>query len=242
MDSEKIINGISKFSEANAKRVEKRRTDTIASKAFETTTRNNNECNRFCNTYNETIEKNANVVGEYLKKDPSYTGKRSVAVREAWKIEKEEISYGGNGITRKFNKEQKEEIINKGSVSGMQGHHEQNVADNLREQANPNNIVFCTRKEHKEKHNGSWSNPTNGKMLDKEKKLRQTNTKRNIKNEISGAGMACGSSAVSGFMNGCINNAGEGSAKETIKAGAKSAAKAAGKTLVDYTITRILKK
>lgn len=241
MDSKKFMNSVSKLSEANSKRVEKRRTDNIASRTFETTTRNNNECNSFLDSYNAKKEKNAKIVGERLKKDPSYTGSRSVAVRDAWVIEKEDVAYGGNGITHKFNKEEKKELRNKGSVSGMQGHHEKNVADNPQEQANPDNIGFYTPKEHLEKHNGDFRNSTNGKMFNKEKKLRQTNTKRNIKNEVSGAGKACGSNAVRGFMNACINNAGEESAKETVKAGAKSAAKVAGKTFFDYIITRLLK-
>ena len=94
MDSTRIMNGISKLSEANSKRVEERRTDNIATRTFETTTKNNNECNNFCNTYNAKREKNAKLVDERLKKDPSYTGSRSVAVRDAWVIEKEDISYG----------------------------------------------------------------------------------------------------------------------------------------------------
>lgn len=150
---------------------------------------------------------------------------------------------GGKGITRKWTKEESAIILSGKTVPGYEGHHEKNVADNPEEQANPDNIVFYSHEEHLKEHNGSFKNPTDGKLINKEKKLQKTNTKRNVKNELTGAANATVPNVVKGFINGCIDSTEKNSTiKDAIKSGCKSALKSGGKALVDYGFTRLLKQ
>lgn len=173
MDSNKIFDNLSKMTEARAKQAEKERQNGIAEKTFTTTTNNNKEFNDFITTYNSNRKKNGEKVRSRLKTDSSYTGDRNIAVKEAWKIEQADISMGGKGIARNWTKEESTIILSGKAVPGCDGHHEKNVAEHPEEQANPDNIGFYNRKEHLKRHNGNFKNPTDGKLINKGKKLQK---------------------------------------------------------------------
>lgn len=68
---------------------------------------------------------------------------RSKAVSIAWLKEFENVSNGGDGITRKFTPAEKEELISnpkRPRVSGMQGHHEIPVSEDPELAGDPDNI------------------------------------------------------------------------------------------------------
>ena len=69
--------------------------------------------------------------------------------------------------TRKWTKEQKAELLEKGKVKGFQGHHINNVKDHPELAGNPDNIEFLTRKEHLDRHGGNFRNETHGKLLNR---------------------------------------------------------------------------
>ena len=91
---------------------------------------------------------------------------RQKAVKDAWKQEQEMVKKTGKG-TRKWTKEQKAELLEKGKVKGFQGHHINNVKDHPELAGNPDNIEFLTRKEHLDRHGGNFRNETHGKLLNR---------------------------------------------------------------------------
>ena len=109
----------------------------------------------------------------------------------AWKYEKADVEMGGNG-TANWNESQKQEILERGSVRGAEGHHQRNVAAHPEDQADPDNIKFYkSRKEHLEEgHHGDFHNESDAPPIDKEAKLEHTNRTRVIRNELKGAGIA----------------------------------------------------
>ena len=86
---------------------------------------------------------------------------RQAAVRNAWKAEKENVSNGK--ASRDWTPAEKNELMNKGSISGYEGHHMKSVSKHPEHAGNPNNIQFLTHDEHLNgAHKGSYHNPTNG--------------------------------------------------------------------------------
>lgn len=164
-----------------------------------------NECNNYINTLAaERIQLN-DKVAKALKANPHYRGSRNDGVKLAWKYEKADVAMGGKGSAN-WNNSERQEIMETGKVhqkevdgkkDGPEGHHQKNVADHPEEQANPDNIKFYKNKEeHLNKgHDGDFKNTTDDEMIDKEKMLRRTNTKRVVRNELRAAGL----SAVIGF-------------------------------------------
>lgn len=90
---------------------------------------------------------------------------RQEAVRKAWK---DEVLYVQNGFgTRNWTKEQQEELLTTGKVSGYEGHHMKSVSQYPAWADCDENIQFLTNKEHLEAHKcgyiqGGYSNYTNG--------------------------------------------------------------------------------
>ena len=98
---------------------------------------------------------------------------RRKAVREAWKQERELVAKTGKG-TRKWSGKQRMELLKRGKVKGFDGHHINSVKKILRENslddalikmADPDNIIFLTRKEHLSAHFGNFANETTGALL-----------------------------------------------------------------------------
>lgn len=177
-------------------------------KAGIVTTIFNNECNGYINILAKERRQLNNKVTESLKTNPVYSEARSKGVNLAWKYEKADVTMGGRG-SADWNYSERQEILRMGKVQqkivngnreGPEGHHQKNVADYPKEQANPDNIKFYKNKEAhlKKGHNGDFRNSTNDEFIDKNKMLKRTNTKRVMMNELMSAGI----SAVIGFGTG----------------------------------------
>ena len=85
---------------------------------------------------------------------------RNTAVRKAWKNEFDNVSSGGNGLTRQWSALEKYELLKNGKVSGYQGHHIKSVKGFPDLAGDPNNIQFLTRSEHLKAQGGNWKNIT----------------------------------------------------------------------------------
>jgi hypothetical protein len=87
-------------------------------------------------------------------------------VRQAWRDEKSLVEKNEEG-TRDWTEIEKEELLENGKVSGFQGHHINNVADNPELAGDPNNIKFLTPQEHFQTHENNWQNATSGSLLNR---------------------------------------------------------------------------
>ncbi len=165
----------------------------------------NSELNTFLSDLN--VEKNALQIEleKQLGIDPSFDGLRNKGVSLAWKYERADAIMGGSGtVDGGWNEAERQQIINTGRAKVFdpkfgtyktpEGHHIKNVANHPEKQADPDNIMFYkTRDEHVNKgHNGNTNNPSDGELIDKNAKLRQTNRNRVIKNELCGIALSAG--------------------------------------------------
>lgn len=165
-----------------------------------TTTNNfNAQCKKYIETLGELTRRYNEKVRAKVASDPNYRGSRSKGVKLAWRYEQADVEMGGKGSAN-WDKEQRQEIKETGTVRGAEGHHQRNVADHPEDQADPDNIKFYkSKQEHLEKgHQGNWQNESDAPKTNKEEMLKNTNRKRVIKNELKGAGIA----AVIGFATG----------------------------------------
>lgn len=120
-----------------------------------------------------------------LNSNREYTEMRSKAVDLAWEYEKAELQLGGSGSTN-WSKEQQQEILDQGRVTGAEGHHINNVADYQHLQANPDNIIFAkSRSEHLAMHDGSFTNTTSGPLIDRQERLQNVYELSYLKQELS---------------------------------------------------------
>lgn len=100
----------------------------------------------------------SNLTNEEKKKISS---ERQKAVRDAWKEEKARVANGKG--TRNWSPAEQKELMDKGSVSGYDGHHMKSVSKYPDQAGNPKNIQFLTEDEHFQgAHQGSYHNATNG--------------------------------------------------------------------------------
>jgi hypothetical protein len=186
------------------------------------------------------IQQKVNIA---LERNPNDTSNRQAGVKLAREYEQAEIEMGGKG-TRDRTKIQVEELKKHGSVRGEEGHHINNVKDHPEQQGNPDNIRFAgDRDEHKAMHGGDFRNKTEGDLIDRDKRLNDTNNRRVIKNELSGLGMAAAIGFGTGFSIGFIVTlAQSGISPENIRnaavAGTKSGVETMSISLVNYGITR----
>ncbi len=165
-----------------------------ARKTAGTTNEYNRECTSNRNTLRAKAAANKNELDRKLAEDSKYVGDRNKAVNNAWEYEKADINMGGKG-SGNWTPSQRKEISETGKVRGAEGHHINSVAENPEMQTDPNNIKFYkSRNEHKNQgHNGNWSNPSSGELIDKDRMLKKTNAKRVIRNEFTSiAGVALG--------------------------------------------------
>ena len=89
------------------------------------------------------------------------SNERQNAVRKAWKAERERVEKGY--CTRNWSEEEKKELLERGAVSGYEGHHMKAVSLYPEEAGNPKNIQCLTEDEHLYgAHNGDYHNQTNG--------------------------------------------------------------------------------
>lgn len=93
------------------------------------------------------------------KKKLSY--ERQNAVRNAWKEEKARVIEGYG--TRKWSCAEQEELLNRGNVSGYEGHHMKSVSLYPQYAGDSHNIQFLSEEEHLQgAHGGNYHNLTNG--------------------------------------------------------------------------------
>ena len=93
------------------------------------------------------------------KKRLSY--ERQNAVRKAWKEEQARVTDGQG--TRKWSKEEQQELIERGSVRGYEGHHMKSVSLYPQYAGDSHNIQFLSEEEHLlGAHGGNYHNLTNG--------------------------------------------------------------------------------
>jgi hypothetical protein len=209
-----------------------------------------NTTNTFNKQYNEIITRLTNQriavqqdVNDALAKNPADTSNRQSGVRLARQYEQAEIEMGGKGSSDWTDK-QRQEIRDTGTVRGSEGHHINNVADHPEEQGNPDNIRFAkTREEHQEMHGGNFRNKTEGEMIDRDKRLNDTNNNRVIRNELSGLGIAAAIGLGTGFTIGFIVTlAQSGVSPENVRnaafAGGKAGAEGMAFSLVNHVLTR----
>lgn len=153
----------------------------------------NNQFNFLTDSLNVQKNKLAQTVQQKLFQDANYKGSRNAGVKLAWQYEKADIEMGGNGSAN-WTPDEKNQILNSktGTVSGAEGHHQKNVVDHPKYQANPDNIKFYkTKQEHlQEGHNGNFQNESDASFIDKNKMLENTNHKRVFFNEIKGASIS----------------------------------------------------
>lgn len=83
-------------------------------------------------------------------------------MRKTWRLEQQNVSNGGDGVTRTWTKTQKAELISKGKVKGFYGHHMKSVKGYPELAGDPANIQFLTKSEHLAAHGGNWRNITHG--------------------------------------------------------------------------------
>ncbi len=78
-----------------------------------------------------------------------------------WAREKELVRMGMG--TRDWTPEQQRELLDKGSISGIDRHHMMSVTAHPKQADNPDNIQPLTEPEHLKAHSEDYRNPTNGK-------------------------------------------------------------------------------
>lgn len=83
---------------------------------------------------------------------------RREGVRKAWQQEKAAVQNGTSKYP--WTSAQKSELLRTGRVRGFQGHHIKSVKAYPELAADPNNIYFCTPKDHLWQHYGNWRNAT----------------------------------------------------------------------------------
>ncbi|WP_066925661.1 hypothetical protein [Murdochiella massiliensis] len=89
------------------------------------------------------------------------SNERQNAVRNAWKEEKERVNNGQG--TRDWTPSQQRELLQRGAVSGYEGHHMKSVSLYPEYAGDPSNIQFLSEDEHLNgAHQGSYHNATNG--------------------------------------------------------------------------------
>ena len=230
-----------------------------------TTNAFNTQLNDFLSSLNAERDRLAQKVAQGLSVDPTYQGARHDGVSLAWDYEAADVKMGGEGSAKWTKYEQQQimenrpEAVNKtklvdgnfqspkAGVRGVEGHHQQNVADHPEHQANPDNIKFYKNKQDhlNEGHDGDWKNESNDPPIDKNKMLKDTNERRVFKNELLGLGIAVAIGAGVGMTIGFIVSlAQSGVTPESIKfaaiEGAKSGVESGVMAAVGYGIGRTI--
>ena len=89
---------------------------------------------------------------------------RAKAVRQAWKMEYENVLNGGSGISRVWTSSEVDELLLNGKIKGYEGHHMKSVKGYPELAGDPYNIQFLTRAEHLKAHGGNFRNITHGRF------------------------------------------------------------------------------
>lgn len=101
----------------------------------------------------------SSVMSNEEKKRLAY--ERQTAVRNAWKEEKARVEAGCG--TRNWSKAEQEELLQRGAVSGYEGHHMKSVSAYPEYAGDSRNIQFLSEDEHLYgAHQGNYHQATNG--------------------------------------------------------------------------------
>lgn len=209
---------------------------------IKTTNNFNRQLNNFLSRFNELRLADASRLDLHIPNKNA----RDTGVKRAWNYERADIVMGGDGSAN-WSREEQQQILDRGTVRGAEGHHQQNVANHPEHQANPDNIKFYkSREDHlREGHRGDFHNESNAPMKDKNQMLKNTNFKRVFKNELRGVGIAVGIGLGIGFTIGfCVSLAQAGIAPDSLKIalmeGSKGAVESGIMTGVGYGIGRTI--
>lgn len=194
-----------------------------------------------------------------LKANPSFKGLRGSGVSLAWEYEYAEVRMGGRGSVeggwtdseiaqmKSDPSHPRPKVYDPelGVERTPEGHHIKNVADHPEHQANPDNIrIYRTRDEHRNKgHGGSFNNESDGEFIDRDKRLRDTNRTRVVKNELQGLAMAAGIGFLVGFSVSAISELAQKGIKsvditELLVKSAVSGLESAALAAVGYGVSR----
>jgi uncharacterized protein RhaS with RHS repeats len=117
----------------------------------------------------EAAKEALEAVSRMVVKDAIETARRQ-ATKEAWKHERAIVEKTGRG-SFSWSPAQKKELLEKGRVSGFDGHHINSVNDAAGLTGNPDNIRFMKDVDHRKLHsdNGGTRVPTKGELMERSK-------------------------------------------------------------------------
>ena len=178
-----------------------------------------NTTNTFNKQFSEIYDNLNKIRNHYQQKVNDYLSSsnhtvadnyRDNGVELAWKYEKAEIEMGGKG-TRDWSHEQKAELLERGRVRNVEGHHINDVCNNPSQQANPDNIGLLEEhrdgrgvREHFDAHERNWRNQTEGELINRNERLDKVNSDRVFKNELTGIWTAVAIGLGIGFTLGFV--------------------------------------
>lgn len=211
-----------------------------------TTNNYNAQLRKFLDLFKAERDRINQKVANGLANNPDYADARNDGVSLARKYEQADIEMGGKG-SGNWDKQQQNEILENGNVRGSEGHHINNVSDHPEQQGNPDNIKFYkNRKDHiQDGHGGDVHNESQGDLIDKDRMLKKTNSRRVTKNELRGLGIAAAIGLGVGFTIGfAVTLAQSGVTPESLKLamveGIKGGAEAGFLSVAGYGISRTL--
>ena len=199
------------------------------------------QCKRFLRAFNTRKKSIAAQVQQGLANDPAYTGMRRAAVDLARRYELADIAMGGKG-SGPWGKEERSAMLQCGKFPvGYHGHHASSVLAFPYKQGDPNNIRFFRFKQHLDAHGGDFRNPTEGRGVDRDHMLRNTNMKRVVQNEVRGFLVSTVPDAVFDTLMTVLADS-DSNKKETLEQFAKSAFTVAGCNGLEYFTARLLSR
>ncbi|OWY63308.1 hypothetical protein B7486_53805, partial [cyanobacterium TDX16] len=106
------------------------------------------------NKCSKRVKQLLNKLDEIEEKTKKYIKNlRQKGVRKAWKREKDLVKRTGRG-SHDWTEDQKKELLERGRVSGYEGHHKQTVKDRPDLADDPDNVEILKHEDHMKKHYG----------------------------------------------------------------------------------------
>ena len=166
----------------------------------------NDQAKTILSSLNTQRVSDARLLKQKLKLNPSDDSLRSRAVDLAWKYEQAEVTLGSKG-SRDWTDAQLKELLEKGRISGAEGHHIFDVSSNYGKQVNPDNIKFAkSPEEHLVVfHRGEYDNPTTGEYINRNQRVVNSANQTILINEIQGFLTSIGFGFLFGAVASTIN-------------------------------------
>ena len=131
--------------------------------------------------------KACNLVRYKKDKVTPQAGSYTTGINRAWAAEKKLVQRTGQG-TVEWTEGQISELLSSGKVKGFTGHHINNAASAPTWQGDPRNIVFLSNGPNGgnhlnslQGHRGNWQNPTDGRLIDRNEMIRQSENQKGMK-------------------------------------------------------------